>query len=144
MWTIDRSLARIGPTWEKTMTVGRLGVWLAAGLVALGSGAALAAGDPAQGEKVFNKCKVCHDVKEEKNKIGPYLIGVVGRKAGSVEGFSYSEAMKDSGIVWDDATLDKYLADPKAVVPHTKMAFVGLSSEADRQNVIAYLESLSK
>ncbi len=126
------------------MTTRRLGVWIAAGMVALGSSAALAAGDPAQGEKVFNKCKVCHDVKEKKNTIGPYLIGVVGRKAGSVDGFHYSEAMKDSGLVWDDATLDKYLADPKAVVPHTKMAFVGLSSEEDRQNVIAYLKTLSK
>jgi cytochrome c len=125
------------------MTAGRLGVWLAAGLVALGSSAALAAGDPAHGEKVFNKCKVCHDAEAEKNKIGPYLVGVVGRPAGSVESFHYSEAMKDSGLVWDEATLDKYLADPKAVVPHTKMAFVGLKKEEDRQDVIAYLKSVS-
>ena len=126
------------------MTTRRLGVWIAAGLVALGSSAALAAGDPAQGAKVFNKCKVCHSADQPKNKIGPHLVGIIGRKAGSVEGFSYSQAMKQSGIVWDEATLDKYLADPKADVPHTKMAFVGLSSEEDRQNVIAYLKSLSK
>ena len=126
------------------MTTRRLGVWIAAGVVALGSSAALAAGDPAQGAKVFNKCKVCHSADQPKNKIGPHLVGIIGRKAGSVEGFSYSQAMKQSGIVWDEATLDKYLADPKAVVPHTKMAFAGLSSEQDRQNVIAYLQSLSK
>jgi cytochrome c len=126
------------------MTAGRLGVWIAAALVTLGSGAAWAAGDPAQGEKVFNKCKVCHSVEDEKNKIGPYLDGVVGRKAGTAEGYSYSDAMKNSGLVWDEATLDKYLAHPKDVVPHTKMAFVGLPKEEDRQNVIAYLKSLEK
>ncbi len=126
------------------MTSRRLGVWIVAGLVALGSGAALAAGDPAQGEKVFNKCKVCHSVEDHKNKIGPYLNGVVGRKAGTAEGYNYSEAMKNSGLTWDEATLDKYLADPKGVVPHTKMAFVGLKKEEDRQDVIAYLKSIAE
>jgi cytochrome c len=125
------------------MTARRLGVWIAAGLVVLGSGAARAAGDAAAGEKVFNKCKVCHSVEDHKNKIGPYLTGVVGRKAGTAEGYNYSEAMKDSGIVWDEANLDKYLAHPKEVVPHTKMAFIGLPKEEDRQNVIAYLQSVS-
>lgn len=125
------------------MTARRLGVWIAAGLVALGSSAALAAGDPAQGAKVFNKCKVCHSADQEKNKVGPHLVGIVGRPAASVEGFHYSEALKDSGIVWDEATLDKYLADPKGLVPHTKMAFAGLSDEQDRQDVIAYLISVS-
>jgi cytochrome c len=124
------------------MTAGRLGVWIAAGLVVLGSGAALAAGDPAQGEKVFAKCKVCHSADQPKNKVGPHLVGIIGRPAASVEGFSYSQAMKESGIVWDEVTLDEYLTDPKAMVPHTKMAFVGLKKEDDRQNVIAYLKSL--
>jgi cytochrome c len=141
------------------MTAGRLGVWIAAGMAVLlaaglgvlrfrlldvGSGAALAAGDPAQGEKVFNKCKVCHSADQPKNKVGPLLVGIIGRPAASIDDYSYSEAMKDSGIVWDEATLDKYLADPEAVVPHTKMAFVGLNSKEDRQNVIAYLKSLAK
>jgi cytochrome c len=124
------------------MTSWRLGVWVAAGLVGLGSSAALAAGDPAQGEKVFNKCKVCHTVEDQKNKIGPYLDGVVGRKAGTAEGYNYSEAMKNAGIVWDEANLDKYLAKPKDFVPHNKMAFIGLPKEEDRQNVIAYLKSV--
>jgi cytochrome c len=126
------------------MTARRLGVWIAAGMVMLGSGAASAAGAPAQGAKVFNQCKICHSVTEPKNKIGPHLVGIIGRPAGSVEGFSYSEAMKDSGIVWDEATLDKFLADPKAVVPHTKMAFAGLKKDEDRTDVIAYLKSLPK
>jgi cytochrome c len=126
------------------MTARRLGVWIVAGLVALGSSAALAAGDPAKGEKVFIKCKACHDAEEKKNKIGPYLLGVVGRKAGTVDGYHYSEAMKNSGIVWDEANLDKYLANPKEVVPHNKMAFLGLKKEQDREDVIAYLKSLEK
>jgi cytochrome c len=124
------------------MTARSLGVWIAAGLAVFGSGAAaLAAGDAAQGEKDFNKCKVCHSV-EGKNKIGPYLNGVVGRKAGTAEGYNYSEAMKNAGIVWDEANLDKYLAKPKDFVPHNKMAFVGLPKEEDRQDVVAYLKSV--
>ena len=127
--------------WERTMTARRLGVWIAAGLVVLGSSAALAAGDPAKGEKVFAKCKICHSV-EGKNKIGPYLNGVVGRKAGTAEGYNYSDAMKNSGIVWDEANLDKYLANPKGFVPHNKMAFIGLTKDQDREDVIAYLKSV--
>ncbi len=72
------------------MRAGRLGVRIVAGLVALGSSAALAAGDPAKGEKVFGKCKVCHAVDVEKKSVGPHLVGVIGRPAGSVEGYGYS------------------------------------------------------
>ncbi len=127
------------------MTARRLRVWIAAGLVGLGGGAALAAGDPAQGEKVFNKeCKLCHSAVDEKKRAGPHLVGIIGRPAASVEGYSYSQAMKDSGIVWDEAALDKFLADPKAVVAHTKMTFIGLKTEQDREDVIAYLKSLEK
>jgi cytochrome c len=126
------------------MTARHLGVWIAAGLVMLGSSAALAAGDPAKGERVFAKCKICHSVEDHQNKIGPYLLGVVGRKAGTADGYNYSEAMKNSGIVWTEANLDKYLANPKQVVPNNKMAFIGLNKEAERQDVIAYLKSLEK
>lgn len=109
------------------------------GLLLAAAPQAYAAGDAAGGEKVFNRvCKACHDVTG-KNKIGPHLNGVVGRPAGSVEGFKYSEAMKSSGITWDEATLDKYLTDPKATVPKNKMAYAGLKKEEDRANVIAYL-----
>jgi cytochrome c len=74
---------------------------------------AFAQGDPAKGEKVFNRCKACHVVDKEQNKVGPHLVGVVGRPAGSVAGFKYSDAMKNSGKVWDEATLAAYLKDPK-------------------------------
>lgn len=115
----------------------------AAGLLAGMSGAALADGDAAAGKKVFNKCKVCHSLEAGENKIGPSLAGVVGRAAGTVEGFKYSDAMKEAGLTWDEETLDKYLADPKGFIPGNKMAFAGLKKEADRENVIAYIESES-
>ncbi len=113
---------------------------LAATAVAAWSNVTLAAGDPAKGKKVFNKCKACHSIDEKKNKIGPYLVGIFGRKAGSVEGFKYSSAMKESGIVWDEETLAKYVANPKNVVPGNRMAFAGLKKEADIENLLAYLK----
>lgn len=115
-------------------------VTLMAGVVLLGSHAAMAEGDSAKGEKIFKKCAACHSVEAGKNKVGPSLHGVVGRPAGSVEGFKYSDAMKESGIVWDEATLDSFLTKPKDVVPKTRMAFPGLKDEEDRQDVIAYLK----
>ncbi len=126
------------------MAARRLGFWIA-GLVMLGSAAAGAAGDPAAGAKLFRKCMICHSADAPKSVWGPHLVGIIGRPAASVEGFrGYSKAMKASGIVWDEATLDAYLADPRALVPHTSMAFPGLKKEEDRANVIAYLKSLEK
>jgi cytochrome c len=93
------------------------------------------------GKKVFNKCKACHTAEDQKNKVGPYLGGVVGRKAGSVEGFKYSDAMKDSALTWDEETLDKFLTKPKDLVPGTKMSFAGLRKEEDRKALIEYLKS---
>ena len=113
-------------------------VFLAA--FALSSSAALADGDADKGKKVFNKCKACHALEAGKNKIGPSLAGIIGRPAGSVEGFKYSEAMKDSGITWTVENIDTYLANPKDFVPKNKMVFVGLKKEEDRQNLIAYLQ----
>ena len=102
--------------------------------------AARADGDVEAGKNVFKKCHACHNVGEgAKNSVGPELNGIVGRKAGSVEGYAYSEANKGSGITWDVATLDVYLKDPKAKVPGTKMAFPGLPNDKDRADVIAYL-----
>ncbi len=103
-----------------------------------------AAGDAALGQKVFNKCKACHDVAEPKNKVGPSLKGLFGRSAGNVQGFSYSEAMKNSGIVWSEDTLKTYLADPKAVVPGTKMSFTGLKKQEEIENILEYLEEATK
>lgn len=96
-------------------------------------------GDPAAGEKVFTQCKACHTVQAGQNRIGPSLAGVVGRKAGTVEGFSYSPAMKAAGLTWTMENIDKYLTDPKVLVPGNKMAFPGLKKPEDRSNVIAYL-----
>ena len=102
---------------------------------------AAAAQDAAAGEKVFAKCKICHQVGEAaKNGVGPVLNGVVGRKAGSEEGYNYSTANKSSGLTWDDATLKQYLKNPRAMVPGTKMIFPGISSEKDIDDVIAYLK----
>lgn len=111
---------------------------------ALGSAAAHAEGDAAQGEKVFNKCKACHALEAGKNKIGPTLHGVIGREAGTVEGFKYSDAMKNAGVTWDEESLDQYLADPKGFIPGNKMVFVGLKKEDQRADVIAYLKEASQ
>jgi cytochrome c len=103
-----------------------------------------AEGDAAAGEKVFAKCKACHEVEKGVNKVGPTLKGLIGRKAASVEGYKYSEAMiakGAEGVVWDEATLTAYLPDPKGFVPKTKMAFAGLKKPEDVANVIAYLKA---
>ena len=115
-------------------------------MVALSLGSGMAhAGDAAKGEKVFKKCKACHVVDSEKNKTGPHLVGIIGREAASVASYKkYSKAMKSSGIVWNEETLDGYLEKPKAYVKGTRMVFAGLRKEEDRANVIAYLKSYSK
>ncbi|MFO1090617.1 MAG: cytochrome c family protein [Hyphomicrobiales bacterium] len=112
-------------------------------IVTLASSPALA-GDAAAGQKVFAKCKACHEAGTATNKVGPTLKGLFGRKAGTVEGYPYSDAMKSSGIVWNEDTLKTYLADPKAMVPGTKMTFVGLKKPEDVENVISYLEEATK
>ncbi len=108
---------------------------------AVGSGTALAEGDAAAGEKVFKKCKVCHSFDPGKKKIGPHLMGVVGRKAGSVEGYKYSKAMAAAEITWNEENLDKFLTKPKAFLKKTKMSFAGLKKEDQRADLIAYLKA---
>jgi len=108
------------------------------------SSTALAAGDPTAGEKAYaSHCAVCHATTPGENKIGPSLAGIVGSKSGTVPGFNFSTAMKEANVSWDDANLDKYLANPSGFVHGTKM-FVNLPSETDRANVIAYLNTLKK
>ncbi len=102
------------------------------------------AGDTAKGEKIYRKCKACHALEAGKNKIGPTMHGVFGRTAGAVEGFKYSKAMKESGIVWDETTIAAYLADPKGYIPKNRMAFAGLKKEKDRDDLIAYLKEATQ
>ncbi|MFE0759357.1 c-type cytochrome [Inquilinus sp. NPDC058860] len=99
-----------------------------------------AAGDAAKGKQVFAKCQACHSLDAGTNKLGPSLHGVIGRTSGSIDGFKYSDAMKNAHLTWDEATLDKYLSNPKTLVPGTKMVFPGLPKEEDRLAVIAYLK----
>lgn len=122
---------------------------IAAALTALAvagiAGTASADGDAAKGEKVFAKCKACHMVGDgAKNRVGPELNGIVGRVAGSAEGFKYSDAMMAKhaeGMTWTEENIDAYLTKPKDFVPGNKMTFAGLKKEDDRQNVIAYLKT---
>lgn len=101
-------------------------------------------GDPAKGEKVFALCRSCHVLEEGVNRVGPSLYNIVGRKSGSVAGFSYSDANKNSGVTWTTDVLFEYLKDPKGFMPGTKMAFPGIKNDQDRANLVAYLESQSK
>ena len=111
------------------------------GLALLGSLSSASAQDAALGEKVFLKCKACHQIGEgAKNAVGPVLNGIVGRKAGTYSDYSYSDANKNSGLIWDEATLKEYLKNPRAKVPGTKMIFPGLPKDEDVANVIAYLK----
>jgi cytochrome c len=110
------------------------------GALTLGSSVALAQGDAAEGEKVFNKCKACHVADEAQNRVGPHLVGLFGRQAGSVEGFKYSDAMKESGVTWSEETIAEYIADPRGYIKGNRMAFVGLKDEQDIANLIAYLK----
>jgi cytochrome c len=105
-------------------------------------------GNVEEGAEVFKKCRACHDVGPvAKNKVGPLLNDIVGRKAGTIEGFDYSKANKDGGakgLAWTEDVLLKYLENPLAFMPGTKMAFVGLKDVQDRKDLIAYLKTFSK
>ena len=113
---------------------------IASMFVVASAGAALAQ-DVAAGEQSFKKCIACHAVGEgAKNKVGPVLNGLDGRKAGTVEGFTYSEANKNSGITWDEATFKEYIKDPRAKIPGTKMVFPGIKNEKEAADLWAYLK----
>lgn len=107
------------------------------------AGSARAEGDAAAGEKLFRQCKSCHTTEPAKNRVGPSLFGIFGRKAGSAEEYKgYSEGLKAAGFNWDDAKLDAYLTSPKSVIADSKMAFPGIADAADREHVVAYLKTL--
>ena len=96
--------------------------------------------DVAAGKSSFNKCLACHAVGEgAKNKVGPELNGLNGRKSGSAPGYSYSDANKNSGLTWDEATFKDYIKDPKAKIPGTKMAFAGIKKESEINDLWAFL-----
>jgi len=116
----------------------------AAAISILFASSASATGDVTKGEKVFGKCKICHDAASTQNKIGPFLKGVFGRKAGTVAGYTYSNAMKSSGIVWNEDKLKAFVANPKTLVPGTKMTFVGLKKQDEIEDLIAYLKTATK
>jgi len=98
-------------------------------------------GDAAKGEKVFGQCKTCHVAEKGVNRVGPSLHGVIGRTAGSIEGFKYSPANKNSGIVWSEEQLFTYLEAPQKTIKGTYMAFAGLKNPQDRADVVAYLKT---
>ena len=116
---------------------------LAAAVLAASAGAACAQ-DAAAGENSFKKCLPCHSVGEEaKNKVGPVLNGLDGRKSGTVEGYNYSEANKNSGITWSDDAFKEYIRDPRARIPGTKMVFAGIKNEKEVGDLWAYLKQFA-
>lgn len=113
--------------------------------LSLGIAPPASAGDAEAGEKVFNKCKACHQVGEDaKNRAGPTLNGIVGQPAGATEGFAYSKPMTDSGLTWDEATLAAFLADPRGILPGNKMKFPGLRKDDEIADVIAFLAGFNR
>jgi len=108
--------------------------------VLAGSAGIAVAQDVQAGEASFRKCQACHDVgPDAKNKIGPILNGLDGHKSGSVEGYSYSDANKNAGITWNEATFKEYIKDPRAKMPGTKMIFPGIKEEKEAADLWAYL-----
>lgn len=119
---------------------------LATFVVAAPVAAMAADGDVKKGKKVFRKCKACHVVKKEKNRVGPHLVGIIGRKAGAVEDFKYSAALKTKageGLEWTDENFLAFVTKPKEFLPGTKMAYPGLKKEDQRVDLLAYLKSLA-
>lgn len=114
----------------------------AVSLIALATDAM--AQDVAAGEKSFNKCRACHQVGETaKNTVGPILNGLFGRKSGTVAGYSYSDANKNSGLTWDDAVFSDYIKDPKGKIPGTKMSFAGIKNEQEIKDLTAFLKQFA-
>src|ERR1700688_1699763 len=124
----------------KKLTLGALAV-----ITSMEATMAALAHDVAACKTSFNKCMACHAIGEgAKNKVGPELNGIDGRKSGTAEGYSYSDANKNSGITWNEAQFKEYIKDPKAKVPGTKMAFAGIKSENEINNLWAYISQFDK
>jgi cytochrome c len=120
-------------------------IWLGAMLAMASQTVPAFAADIAAGATVFARCKICHTAEAGgANKVGPNLHGLFGRKAGTVENFQYSDAMKNSGVIWQDDTLAKYLRDPRAFIPGDRMAFPGIKDDAQLANLLAYLHQATQ
>ena len=112
----------------------------------LGTAGSASAGDAEAGKTVFRKCTMCHSPDEGVNKIGPSLFGVVGRTPGGIESFRYSKAMTafgEDGKVWTEELLNEYLLSPRVLIPGNRMGFPGLRDETQREDIIAYLKTLT-
>ena len=120
----------------------RAGRALAAALIAAAGAQAFAAGDAKRGEEVYSRCLACHAL--EYDRTGPRHCGLFGRRAGSVPGFAYSEAMRRSRIIWNDATLERFIADPLKAVPGTAMGYAGVKDRRERADLIAYLHNANR
>jgi len=121
---------------------GRMLLWTVALVTA--AGAARAGGDAARGEKLYEDCAACHSIERGVNGVGPTLYGIFGRKAGGLDDYRYSPALKRSGIIWTEGTLDTFIADSQATVPANRMPYAGMPNAADRGDLIAYLQKASK
>ena len=124
-------------------------IWAGAVVAVIGgfaSQASAQSGDSAKGQRVFNQqCRACHTLeKDGAQTAGPNLHGVFGRKAGTAPGYEFSEAMKKSGIVWDDKSLARFLADPMTVVPGTSMTYLGVTDPREREALVAYMRQATK
>ena len=140
---IDRSIPIGQIPARRAVTTGenRMRRFVFVALLAVAGAGEVSAQDAAAGEKVFGVCRACHQVGETaKNNVGPSLNGLFGRKAGTIAGYNYSAANKDSGITWDEATFREYIKDPKAKIPGTKMIYAGLKDEQRTNDLIAYLQ----
>ncbi len=130
----------VGGSWVR-------GSWFVVGSCAVAIAAALTpvrAADVEKGKAVFEQCAACHSLDGGGDTDGPTLKGVIGRKAGSLEDYRYSAAMKRSDVTWDAAALDKYLTDPQAFIPGNRMAFAGIGDKAQRDDLIAYLQAATR
>jgi cytochrome c2 len=117
---------------------------LGAFVLACMASVAHAQGDAARGEKYFEDCASCHALASGQNGVGPSLFGVVGRKAGTLDDYRYSPALKRSGIVWSPQTLDNFIADPQKAVPANRMPYAGMTNASERADLIAYLQKMAK
>lgn len=101
-------------------------------------------GDPAAGQRAYSLCLSCHAVHAEAERIGPHLVAIYGREAGAVEGFDYSQALAESGVIWEESSLDAFLANPHDFIPGNRMAFAGIRDPQRRADIIAYLRQLAE